>query len=280
MNTTGSVISKDGTLIGFRQMGMGPAVILVHGGMMASQNFTELAKCLSQDFTVYVPDRRGRGMSTEGVKKYGLTRESEDMQALVQKTGAQNIFGLSSGAIIAMQTALLESSLTKVAIYEPPLPFDGRPLAWVPAFDLYMRGGNYGAAMAAVLKGTGDKNFFSLIPQFILAALFNMAIKEKSGKTDKSIVPLKMLISSMYHDIEIVRDAKNIIEKYKHINANVLLLGGDKSRDYLTSNLDIIQLSLPNAKRFTFKGMGHIAADNSGRPADVAKELKFFFKGD
>jgi pimeloyl-ACP methyl ester carboxylesterase len=89
-------------------MGSGPAVILVHGGMMASQNFTELGRNLSQNFTVYIPDRRGRGMSTEGVKEFGLTKESEDMHALVQKTGAQNIFGLSSGAIIAMQTALIE----------------------------------------------------------------------------------------------------------------------------------------------------------------------------
>jgi pimeloyl-ACP methyl ester carboxylesterase len=57
------VTSKDGTKIGYRQYGAGPGVVLLHGGLQASQNFTTLAQLLSDTFTVYVPDRRGRGMS-------------------------------------------------------------------------------------------------------------------------------------------------------------------------------------------------------------------------
>ena len=276
MDNTGSVISKDGTKIGYQKMGNGPAVVLVHGGMMSSQNFSELGRYLSQDFTVYIPDRRGRGMSSEDAKEYGLVRESEDMQALVRKTGSQNIFGLSSGAIVVMQTALIEPSLKKVAIYEPPLPFDERPTLWVPAYDLAMQQQNYGAAMSAVIKGTGDKGFFSLIPRGILTALFNRAI-ENDSKT-KNKVPLKSLIRAMSNDIKIVQDAKEILEKYKQIKADVLLLGGNKSKDFLTATLDIINKGLPNAKRVTFKGIGHIAADNHGRPESVAKELKLFFE--
>lgn len=275
---TGSIISKDGAIIGYRQMGSGPAIILVHGGMMASQNFTELGKYLSQDFTVYIPDRRGRGMSTQGSKEYGLARESEDIQALVQAKGVKNIFGLSSGAIIVMQAALIEPSVKKVAIYEPPLPFDDKPTAWVPAYDHAMQQGHYGAAMAAVLKGTADKGFFSLMPRFILAALFNHAIKEDSKETTEDKVPLKTLIGAMYHDIKVVQDAKAILKKYEEIKAEVLLLGGDKSRDFLTTNLDIVHASLPNAKRITLKGIGHVAADNNGKPESVAKELRLFFK--
>jgi pimeloyl-ACP methyl ester carboxylesterase len=258
-------------------MGAGPAVVLVHGGMMASQNFTELGRHLSQNFTVYIPDRRGRGISTEGAKEFGLAKESQDIQALIQKAGAQNIFGLSSGAIIAMQTALIEPSIKRLAIYEPPLPFDGRPMAWVPAFDRAMQNGNYGAAMAAVLKGTGDKGIFSLIPRFILATLFNLAINKEDKQGDEQKVPLKTLIGAMYNDIKIVQDAKAILEKYKEIKADVLLLGGNKSRDFLASNLDIINAGLPSAKRVTFSGIGHIAADNSGKPESVAQELKLFF---
>jgi len=57
------------------------------------------------------------------------------------------------------------------------------------------------------------------------------------------------------------------------------LLGGNRSSDYLTKNLDIINAGLPNAKRITFNGIGHVAADNNGRPESVAKELRVFFKG-
>jgi pimeloyl-ACP methyl ester carboxylesterase len=59
----GSVTSADGTTVGYRRVGDGPDVVLVHGGGQSSQNLMTLARTLSDRFTVYVPDRRGRGMS-------------------------------------------------------------------------------------------------------------------------------------------------------------------------------------------------------------------------
>ena len=40
--TTGSVTSKDGTIIGYRQLGSGPGIILVHGAVSSSQLFMKL----------------------------------------------------------------------------------------------------------------------------------------------------------------------------------------------------------------------------------------------
>ncbi len=57
--STGAVRSRDGTTIGFRRIGEGPGVVLLHGGMTASQHFTRLGEALQDEFTVYVPDRRG-----------------------------------------------------------------------------------------------------------------------------------------------------------------------------------------------------------------------------
>ena len=59
----GSVLSKDRTTIGYRQFGKGCAVILVHGGMKTSHDFMKLAVALSDAFTVYAVDRRGRDQS-------------------------------------------------------------------------------------------------------------------------------------------------------------------------------------------------------------------------
>jgi pimeloyl-ACP methyl ester carboxylesterase len=53
-------------------LGRGPGVVLVHGGMQAAQNFTKLATVLADTFTVYVPDRRGRGLSGPFGDRYGL----------------------------------------------------------------------------------------------------------------------------------------------------------------------------------------------------------------
>src|SRR3982751_3826500 len=102
--TTHTATSADGTTIGYRQLGNGPGLILVHGGMMGSQNLMKLGQALANAFTVYVPDRRGRGLSGPA-GDYSLAKESQDMRAVIKATGATNVFGLSSGAIVTLQTA-------------------------------------------------------------------------------------------------------------------------------------------------------------------------------
>jgi hypothetical protein len=45
--TKGFVTSKDGTIIGYRQMGSGSGIILLHGGINASQHLMKLGNyCL------------------------------------------------------------------------------------------------------------------------------------------------------------------------------------------------------------------------------------------
>jgi len=65
--------------------------------MEASQHFLQLATLLSDRFTVTLPDRRGRGMSGPFGEQYSVTKDCEDIAALVEQTGAERIFGLSSG---------------------------------------------------------------------------------------------------------------------------------------------------------------------------------------
>ena len=52
--TKGFVTSLDGTTIGYRQMGSGPGIILLHGGGKASQTLMQLGTELSDEFTVYI----------------------------------------------------------------------------------------------------------------------------------------------------------------------------------------------------------------------------------
>ena len=62
-HATGSAVSADGTTIGYRQLGRGPGIVVVHGSMSSGYNFLQLAEALADAFTVYLPDRRGRGLS-------------------------------------------------------------------------------------------------------------------------------------------------------------------------------------------------------------------------
>ncbi|MDP9265131.1 MAG: alpha/beta hydrolase [Chloroflexota bacterium] len=92
---TDSVISNDGTTIGYRQLGGGPGVVLLHGAVESAQSHMELADALADAYTVYLPDRRGRGMSGAHGKDHNIQRDVEDMDALLSKTGARCVFGVS-----------------------------------------------------------------------------------------------------------------------------------------------------------------------------------------
>jgi pimeloyl-ACP methyl ester carboxylesterase len=84
-----TVTSTDGTQIGYRQYGQGRGLVLVQGAMGTAYNYKELAEALADTFTVYVPDRRGRGMSPRAYSPdYTIERDVEDLGSILEKTGA------------------------------------------------------------------------------------------------------------------------------------------------------------------------------------------------
>src|SRR5678816_4144436 len=94
---TGSITSRDGTTIGYRQLGHGPGIVALHGAMESAQSHMQLAEALAGSFTVYLPDRRGRGLSGPYGADYSVQTEVEDLDALLAKTGARRVFGVSAG---------------------------------------------------------------------------------------------------------------------------------------------------------------------------------------
>jgi pimeloyl-ACP methyl ester carboxylesterase len=120
------VISKDGTTIAFDQSGEGPALILVGGAFEQRAMDSETAQLaalplLTQHFTVFHYDRRGRGDSTD-TQPYAVEREIEDIEALISEAGGSAfVFGISSGAALAFEAALaLGGKVKKLAMYEAP----------------------------------------------------------------------------------------------------------------------------------------------------------------
>jgi pimeloyl-ACP methyl ester carboxylesterase len=273
------VTSIDGTKIGYRKIGTGPSVILVHGALQSSLNFTELAKALSNDFTVYIPDRRGRGLSGAYRSDDNLLSEAQDIQALIRNTDAHYIFGLSSGAIITLQTALLEPTLRKIALYEPPIPVYGNQFQQLgTSYGHAMQKGNLGKALISIFKGTGDTSFITLLPSFITVPVFNIMMKAQMKSKNDNELPLQELVPTFQHDLILVKESKLLFNKAKLIQANVLLLGGTKSQKYLKLVLDRLLTILPQVSRFEFEKQGHLASDNSCSPQKVADVLIPFFK--
>lgn len=246
--------------------GGGPKVVLLHGGMQTAQNFQKLAVELADQFTVYVPDRRGRGASGDYAPDHGLATEIRDLDGLLRETGAGNVFGLSSGATIALRAALELPAIRRLALYEPPLKFgDIDPVAWLPRFEQELAAGRTAAAFATVHNGTGDRK----IPRAMLVPLVRLGLRASP--------PLADLITTMRYDGRSVAQAAGPLSRYAGVHAETLLLGGERSAAYLKAALTGLEPVLPHVRRVTLPGVGHLAADNSGKPQLVAEQLRAFF---
>ena len=118
-----SVVSRDGTAIAYDQVGQGPAVILV-AGAFSSRTYpaqVQLADLLAEHFTVFNYDRRGRGDSGD-TAPYAVERAIEDLQALIEAAGGSaSVWGLSSGAMLALTAAARGLAIKKLALQESPL---------------------------------------------------------------------------------------------------------------------------------------------------------------
>ena len=282
--TKGFVTSLDGTTIGYRQMGSGPGIILMHGGANASQHFMTLGIALSDVFTVYIPDRRGRGLSGSFGENYSMQKEVEDLDAIIKKTGAHNAFGLSSGALILLEAALQLPSLHKAALYEPPLDVDNSImdiLSFMPRFDREIAEGKLADATVTQLKDFGKyfvPSWITGLPRFLLVLFFKLYYRNEEKNIKDDDVSFTILIPSFHYDYELVVEMKGTLENFKAVSGEVLLIGGSKSPYFLKHTLDELNKVLPNVNRVELEGLGHGGSLDSGKPERVAKELKKFFQ--
>ncbi|HET9495494.1 MAG TPA: alpha/beta hydrolase, partial [Chloroflexia bacterium] len=161
--TVNKVTSKDGTPIAYYRTGSGPAVIIVSGALGTGTDpmHVELADLLASRFTVYNYDRRGRGESGD-TPPYAVEREIEDIEALIDEAGGSaSLYGLSSGAVLALEAAnALPGKVKKVALYEPPVitnadTFPPLPADYVERQANLVAEGRRGDAVALFMKTVG-----------------------------------------------------------------------------------------------------------------------------
>ncbi len=281
--TTGSVTSRDDTIIGYRQLGSGPGLVLVHGAMCAAQHLMKLGTALSDTFTVFMPDRRGRGLSGSFGDNYGVQREIEDLDALLQATGARRVFGHSAGALISLCAARILPSIHHVALYEPPLDINNSvlsTLSFMPRFDREIEKGDLPAAMATLMKCFIPKvepsqAKLSFMPRFLLERFLARALRDDAENVTGDDAPLKQLLPTYHFEYELVIDTQGMLADFNAVRAEALLLCGSKTLAYFKDIVKALSNVLPNAMCVELQGLSHSSPVES--PERVAPELRRFF---
>lgn len=280
---TRAVRSKDGTLIGYREFGAGPGVVILHGSMSSGHNHLQLAEALADTFTVAVPDRRGRGLSGPYPAAYSIETDVGDLEAVLEATGARDVFGVSSGAIIGLHAARRSKRIRRVAAFEPPLSLSrSHATALLTRFDRELAAGDVAGALVTAMVGAEmGPPVVNRLPRWLLRLMTRLMLAREVRATSDGYVPFSRLAPTLHYDFALVAEMSESLESFRDVPAEVLLVGGSRSPAYLQNALDSLERVLPKVERVELDGLDHAASWNSdrgGNPDHVARELRSFFR--
>jgi pimeloyl-ACP methyl ester carboxylesterase len=251
MNT---VTAPDGTKIAFDRTGSGEPLVLV-AGAFSYRRFpgqVKLAELLSERFTVFSYDRRGRGDSTD-TKPYAVEREIEDLAAVIDAAGGRaHVWGLSSGAVLALDAAAAGLPITRLALQEPPLgvvPDDRRPPADLrQKTDALIASGDLGGAVRYYLvDGMGAPGFVAVMLRVIPGAWKKMTAVAATLPYDAAL-------------IEPYQTGKPLPEgTWAGVTQPTLVMCGveKESPGLLRHGSAAVAQALPNARLVERRGLGH-----------------------
>jgi len=263
----GSTHSADGTRIGFRRLGHGPAVVFVHGSVSTHTDWMPVARLLADRFTCFAMDRRGRARSGEGVGPYSIQREYEDIEAMLavakSESGSEAMLAAHSyGAICALGVAM-RHPVPKLVLYEPPLPVGG-----------LIAGENLPPYIAAIEQGDLDKALDWGLARFPRMPAKSIALLRAS----KAWPNLRSLAKSWIREL-IEMDAHSPdVEPYRALACPSLLLAGSLSAEHpMLDAARALAEVLPGVRFEWLPGQGHGAM--RAAPEMVARLIDEFLGG-
>ena len=255
-----TVISKDGTPIAFNQSGEGTPIILVVGAFNDHSTGAPLAAPLSEHFTVFNYDRRGRGASGDTVP-YVIEREIEDIEALITEAGGQAaVFGYSSGAVLALKAKAAGLAISKLALYEPPFLVDeGLPqLAQGISARLTK-------LLSEGLRGEAVELYQTEmvgIPAEIVAQLRHAPFRPA----------LETIAHTLVYDAALMGDMEVLAQQLPSITVPTLVISGGNSQVRIRSAAQTLADALPHAQHRSLEGQTHDII-----PEVLAPVLETFF---
>ena len=132
--------------------GNGPPLVLIHGGIGASEVFGENVPLLARTYRVIVPHMQGHGLTKDIDRPLRYEQLADDVASLIDhlKLGRVDIMGYSMGGGIALQTAIRHpGKVGRLVIVSTTMARDGWYPDVVKAFeDMATQASKLGAGVA------------------------------------------------------------------------------------------------------------------------------------
>jgi pimeloyl-ACP methyl ester carboxylesterase len=261
--TASGVTSGDGTRIAYERTGTGPALVIVDGAMCsrAVGPSEATAAALSGDITVYRYDRRGRGESTD-TKPYAVAREVEDLAAVMAVAGGSpSVYGISSGAGLALEAAAGGVAISRLVLFEPPYTAEGGDTTQQRESSRQMD-----ELLNLGRNGDAVELFFSWVgmPEDAVAQMRNSPLWPV----------LEAMAPTIAYDNAAMGDGTVPHETAGRITTPTLVIAGCLSSDELRNAAKTVADAIPGARYRDLEGQSHTAS-----PETLAPLLKEFITG-
>jgi len=240
-----TVQSADGTPIAFECAGVGPSLVIVHGGTGDRTRWTPLFPLLAPHFRVCAMDRRAHGASGDA-PSYSLLKEVEDVVAVVEaQPGPVFVLGHSFGAVCAFEAAFHTTKIEKLALYEPPVRLDDHSATLKRMEELLSRGDREGALVAfmrdIVMISEEELGAMKSRPSWTgLMATVEASMRQDRALSDHAFDPARA------HTLGV---------------PTLLMLGSKTASPDLKRSIDSLSETLPHSSLHIFEGQEHNAMD-------------------
>lgn len=254
---TESVTSVDGTRIAYKKYGEGPPLVLLHGSSGTHRSWDAIVPYLSDDFTLIVPDRRGRANSGDA-DAHNLNREVADLRAVLDEiNGDATVFGHSFGGLVTL-AATQEITFNRLVLYEPAVLVDE------------FRGDDLAARMQRRLDAGARQEAMSLF------------FRDAGGVPAPEQLPF-WPEEVHFELVETVIRENEAVESYElpanpEIYCPMLLLTGERGPEHLRAGVQTLADRVPQSQLVEFEGVGHVATQSA--PEQVADAVRSFCQED
>jgi pimeloyl-ACP methyl ester carboxylesterase len=243
------ITSNDGTPIALYAGGTGPALLLIHGSLSEHTRWEPILPLLSERFTVYTIDRRGRGESGNG-PDYAIQCEFDDIAAVARSiAGPVSLVAHSYGAVCALEAALRLDNLHKLVLYEPPIQLGIRfqPLGAIDRIQAFVDAGDREGAVTIfateVLRmKPRDLERFRTLPAW------------QTAISTVHTLPREMIAVEEYHFDP---------TRFKAFTLPTLLLLGGDSPPFFAQVIEALAAALTNSRVVRLPGQQHAAMDSA-----------------
>lgn len=232
--------------------GSGETVLLLHGSMASKEQWTSLARLLSDNYRVITIDLLGYGKSPmpASPEKYDLEQESQHILSTlteVENLDSYHVIGHSYGGAVGLYHSFSnQQQIKSLTLYEPMsfhlLPHE-HPLL-VESYEMVddikedIRTGN---------SVRGAKKFIDL---WLPTGTFK-------GISEQEKEILSEGVKKMVHDFRSAATVPLGTEDYQLLETPTCLLAGKSSPPYSLCIADVVASCLPNVEAHTVEG-GHL----------------------